>query len=386
MTARERTAASPWRMPWSAWRAIAVRTWREASDDNIGLIAAGVAFYGFLALVPLLSATVLAYGIVAEPETVIRHMRALMEVMPRDVALSVGEMLMTVVTGSDGAKGLGIAVAIAIALFGARNGAGAIVSALNIAYDEKEKRGFVRLNLVALTITACAALAAVVAALAVAALGAIGELLARANDALVILGTLLTYVLLTLGGAAGAAALYRFAPSHDGGRWVWISPGSLLAALLWLALTLGFGAYVAHVARYDSYGSLGAVVALLSWLYLSSYVLLFGAELNSEVEHQSALAAGVPPPEPLSEPRAPAADQAAPAPAPVVPASPDRPSFVAARVAARAARTTGLPKVGWLTSGMATLGLALLRRRGRTPAGLALVAAATGIAVLRGRE
>lgn len=390
MESTGRAVDSPWRMSWREWRSAAVRTWNESSDDNIGLAAAGVSFYGFLALVPLLSAIVLSYGIFAEPATVIRHMHALTSIMPPDVAKSVGEQLMTVVEGSDGKKGLGVVLAIALALFGARNGAGAIVVALNIAYDEKETRSFVRLNLIALAITTAAGFAAVVAALAVVALAAVGSLLPYTNDALLVAGTILTYALLTFAGAAGAAALYRFAPSRPGARWVWISPGSIVAGLLWLALTLGFGAYVANIAKFDAtYGSLGAVVALLTWLYLSSYVLLFGAELNSELEHQTACdtrsrkhghpverETTVVDPAPLP----------AVLPAPATEVQPDDQSIVVARIAAGAAQVAGLPRIGWVTSGLASVGLTMLRRRGRSRAGLALVAMAVGITWLRPRR
>ncbi|MBU3076754.1 YihY/virulence factor BrkB family protein [Sphingomonas sp. XMGL2] len=257
-------------------------------EDNIGLAAAGVAFYVFLAIVPLLTAIVLTYGIFAEPATVIRHMRALTEVMPAAAARSVGEQLMTVVKGSDGRKGAGLIVAIAVALFGARNGAGALVSALNIAYDEKETRSFLRINLIALTITVAGAVGAILAALSIAGMTAIGQLFPSDSRAFVILGTIISYALLTLVGAGAAGALYRYAPCRARARWVWISPGSILAGLLWLGLTLGFGTYVSHIAHYDaSYGSLGAAIGLLSWMYLSGYVLLFGAELNSELDQRA---------------------------------------------------------------------------------------------------
>ena len=393
MPTPDSSAESPWHLSWPVWRSVAIQTWQEASDDNIGLAAAGVAFYGFIALVPMLSATVLTYGIFAEPETVVRHMQALTSVMPADVARSIGEQLMTVVEGSDSRKGLGVLLAIAIALFGARNGAGALITALNIAYDEKEKRGFLRLTLVALAMTAAAAVVAVIAALAVAAVTALANLLAFANDALLLFGTVLTYTLLTLAGAAGTAALYRFAPSRDAG-WKWISPGSALAGLLWLALTLGFGAYVARIAHYDAtYGSLGAVIALLSWLYLSSYVLLFGAELNAELEHQAAPAApgtgG-----PFTPDRAASPSNAAPASATVmqepvrdvrVQEQADGPGLVAARVSATAAHAAGLPRIGWAISALATLGLSLLRRQGRAGVGLSMVAVAAGASWLQRR-
>jgi membrane protein len=393
-------------MPWAAWRAVAVRAWNESSEDNIGLVAAGVAFYGFLALVPLLGATVLSYGIFAEPDTVVRDMRALTSIMPPDIARTVGEQLMTIVDGSDGKKGLGVLLAIAIALFGARNGAGAIISALNIAYEEKEKRNFLWLNLTSLAITAAAVLAAILAALAVAALSALGSLVPYANDALLILGTVLTYALLTLAGAAGAAALYRFGPSRRKARWMWISPGSIFSGLFWLALTLGFGAYVANIAHFDAtYGSLGAVVALLTWLYLSSYVLLFGAELNSELEHQTAEDTTTGAAQPLGARRAWVADHVADAPPPAGPPSPPVPlalpvppdiaarpasseasGFVVSRLGARLARAASLPQIGWISSGMASVGLALLRKRGRAVAGAALLAGAAGLSLLRRKD
>lgn len=276
-------------MPLSAWKQVALRTWKEASADNVGLIAAGVAFYGFLALVPLLGAVVLTYGLLADPATVARNVASLTQVMPPDAARIVGEQLMNVVQTSEGKKGAGVLAALAVALFGARNGAGSIITALNIAYEEEETRGFLRVNLIALGMTAAAVIAAIVAVAAVAALGHLDALLPAAGPALIVLGKVLTYVLLGLGGAAAAATLYRYGPARDNARWTWLTPGSLFAALCWLLLTLGFGVYVARFGNYNAtYGSLGGVMVLLTWLYLSSYVLLFGAELNSELEHQTA--------------------------------------------------------------------------------------------------
>ena len=284
-----RSAPSPWQMGLPAWKAVALRTWKETGNDNVGLIAAGVAFYGFLALVPLLGAIVLTYGLVAKPATVIHDMQQLTAVMPGDAAKLVGEQLMNVVKTSDGKKGAGLLLALALALFGARNGAGAIVTALNVAYEEQETRGFIRVNLLSLGITAGGVVVAILALVAITALGHLESLLEGAPGFVIVLGKILSYLAMTLAGAAGAATLYRFGPSRQSARWAWLTPGSLLAALLWLALTVGFGIYVANFGNYNAtYGSLGAVVVLLTWLYLSSYILLFGAELNSELEHQTA--------------------------------------------------------------------------------------------------
>ncbi len=270
------------------WKQLAKRTWTRSSEDNIGLIAAGVAFYTFLALVPLLGATVLTYGLVATPETVLRNVQTLATIMPSDAAKLVGEQLLGVIETSGGKKGLGLLLALAIALFGARNAAGSVITALNIAYEEKETRGFVAVNLLALAMTACGIVMAIVAMAAVAALGSVEQLLPGLPPFLLIVGKILSYLILLGGAAAGAATLYRFAPDHDS-SWRWISPGSILAAVGWIALTLGFGLYAANFGNYGkTYGSLATVVVLLTWVYLSAYLLLVGAELNAELDRSAA--------------------------------------------------------------------------------------------------
>jgi YihY family inner membrane protein len=372
-------------MPFKAWITVAKRAWGETNTDNIGLIAAGVAFYAFLALVPLLGAIVLVYGIVAEPATVMRNMTQLTSVMPADVAKLVGEQLMNVVKTSDGKKGLGLLLALGLALFGARNGAGAIITALNIAYEEEEKRGFLRVNLLAIGMTAVAVIVAMLALVAIAALGHLENLVPNAPGIVLAVGKIAAYLLLALAGAGAAATLYKYGPSRRSAKWVWLTPGSLFAALMWLVLTIGFGIYVANFGNYNAtYGSLGTVVVTLTWLYLSSYILLFGAELNSELEHQTALdttrsAA------PLGERGAWVADHVAgetAADVAAVPIRSDTPpdagsgfaGVVATSGATRAAPIVGLPSVGWKASGAATLGLSLLRR-GKGREGVALLTA-----------
>jgi membrane protein len=398
-------ATSPWAIPGTGWKEVLLRSWRESSEDNVGLVAAGVAFYGFLALVPLLGAVVLSYGLIAEPETVMRNMQQLTAVMPGDAAKLIGEQLMNVVTTSEGKKGFGVLLALAIALFGARNGAGSIMTALNIAYEEKEKRGFVMVNLTALAITAGGVLVAILAVIAITALGHLDTLLPDASGVLLAVGKLLTYALLLFGGAAGAATLYRFGPSRDRPRWVWLTPGSLLAALLWLLLTLGFGLYVANFGNYNAtYGSLSAVVVLLTWLYLSSYILLFGAELNSELEHQTAQDTTKGASKPMGERGAWVADhvagadgKAAPASAPTLAPEPVAHvevqhtsggtvgGLAAAATASKTAKVAGLPGAGLVLPALATTGLALLKSRRRAWYGVALLASSAGAAWL-GRE
>lgn len=384
-------ARSPWNMPLPAWKEVAKRTWAETSNDNVGLIAAGVAFYGFLALVPLLGAIVLTYGLVADASTVTSNMNTLTSVLPQQVARLIGEQLLNVVQTSDGKKGFGLLVALGIALFGARNAAGAVITALNIAYEEQETRGFIRVTLLALTITVCAVLVAIVAMIAVTVLGFLQTLLPTLPGPVAVLGKIVVYLLLAVAGAAGAATLYRYGPDRRHARWTWLTPGSALAALLWLVLTIGFGIYVANLGNYDAtYGSLGTVIVLLTWMYLSSYILLFGAELNSELEHQTAqdTTRGN---RPLGERGAWVADHVAAEPAspPTQPSQSSTASFdnhttggsnayVTGRVATQVSRLVGLEKLRMTETLGATLGLSLLRREGRALPGAALLAA-TGL-------
>lgn len=284
---RGRGATSPWKMPFAGWKDIVIRTASEVSKDNVGIVAAGVSFYAFLALLPLLGAIVLSYGLLAEPQTVIDNMTAMTKIMPHEIAKLIGEQLMYVVQTSSEKKGLGVFIALALAVFSARNGASAIVTALNIAYEEQEKRGFIKGNLLALAITAAAVVLAVLALLAVAIVARI-EALLPASPALQFLFQALSYLMLAGIAASAAAALYRYGPSRDRARWDWLSPGSLLFAVCWVALTLSFGTYVANFGNYSAtYGSLATVVILLTWLYFSSYLLVVGAELNAELEHQT---------------------------------------------------------------------------------------------------
>jgi membrane protein len=400
-----RHATSPFMMPIGAWKDVLVRSWSEAGDDNVGLVAAGVAFYGFLALVPLLGAIVLSYGLVADPKTVIRNMQGLTSVMPADAARLIGEQLMSVVKTSGSKKGFGLLLALGLAVFGARSAAGSVVTALNIAYEEKEKRSFIVVNLLALGITAVGVAVAVLAVVAIAALGHLESLLPAAPAFVIFLGKLLSYVTFALAAAAGAATLYRYGPSREHPRWVWLTPGSLFSAVLWVALTMGFGFYVSSFGNYNAtYGSLGAVVVLLTWLYLSSYVLVFGAEINAELEHQTSRDTTTGTTNSLSDRGAWVADHVAdedaaiPAPEQPLAAGPELPaesgtsqslvvSYVLARGSLRIGQYVELKKVSMLASGCATIGLSLLRKPGRLPLGLGLVAAAVAASLIaRGEE
>jgi membrane protein len=305
-------ARSPAEMPAPAWMDIVKRTYKRVWDDNVGLVAAGVAFYSFFALLSLLGLIVLVYGFAADPATVIEHMWSLTAVLPGDVAQIIGDQLMTSVEASKGTKGFGILIAFLVATYGGTNGAAAVITALNIAYEEKEKRSLFRFYLLAVGMTLGALLVALCALGGTAAVAFLQRLLPQASPPAVIAGKFAGYLLLALFAALVASLLYRFGPSREDAQWKWITPGSTFAAVTWLLLTIAFGFYVGHFTNYHaSYGSLGAVVALLTWVYLSAYAFIIGAELNSEIEHQTAKDSTTGSPRPMGDRGAWAADNVA---------------------------------------------------------------------------
>lgn len=297
---------SPWAMPWAEWKAVLKRVWSELGDDDVGLIAAGAAFYAFLAIVPALGAVVLLYGLLAEPETVREHIGKLFELLPRDAARAIADQLAMVVDGSAAKQGFGLILALGLAIYGASKATVAIRTALNIAYGLKEHRSYVRLQALAIGMVV-GGMALILLALAT---NAVLAWISAAIDspAVELLSKLLGYLILGAVVLTGAACLYRFGPNHAAPRWTWLSPGALLASLLWLSGTAGFGIYASHLGNYGAtYGSLSAVVVLLTWLWLSAYVFLLGAELNSELECQlKAKPESEVPPAMLSAPPSPA--------------------------------------------------------------------------------
>lgn len=274
-------------IPAAGWKDIAKRTWAESSKDNLNLVAAGVAFYAFLAFVPLLGAVVLTYGLVAEPSSVVQHMQTLTDLMPQNAASIIGDQLQSMVETAQSEKGLALLIALLFSIYGAMRGASSIITALNIVYEVGESRGFIKQTLVALMITGGAIVALLLAVLGISLLGYVEALLPEGSPILHTALRIGFWILAAAAVSAVIALVYRYAPNRPRTQWEWLTPGSISATLLWIVATLGFGFYVANFGSYNAtYGSLGAVVVFLTWLYLSAYILLMGAELNSEAERQ----------------------------------------------------------------------------------------------------
>jgi membrane protein len=267
---------------------VLVRTYKESDSDNVSIIAAGVAFYAFLAFVPMMAALVLIYGLVAEPSSVVQHVRALTGMMPADAARLIGEQLMNISQTATTKKGFGLLLAILISLYGAMRGATSIVTALNIVYNVKESRGFVKTTLLAVSITLGAVFALLLAILGIPVLGYVDALLPSSSPIVHQLLKIVFWIVAAAAISCTIALIYRYAPNREKPKWQWLTPGSIAATLLWVGATIGFGFYVANFGSYNAtYGSMGAVIVFLTWLYLTAYILLMGGELNAELEKQT---------------------------------------------------------------------------------------------------
>lgn len=364
---------SPFRIPCAGWLAILKRTWAEAGDDSISLIAAGVAFYAFSAIVPLLASVVLSYGLFAEASTIQRNIESVFAMLPREAATIVTDQLLAVVKSSKDKQGIGLFVALGIALYGVTKGASAITTGLNVAYDVKETRGFVKLNLLYFAIVGGGVALIFLAMLVTAMIGFLAGLIPGAPGPVLTLIQIAGYVVLAGLVALAAAGLFFAGPALPQPRWIWLSPGSVGATVLWLGATSAFGIYVSNFGNYGAtYGSLSAVIVMLTWLWLSAYVFLLGAELNAELERQVEGKAAMD--LPVSAPAEPelAIAPDAPVAAPVVAPSPVPGKVVAAGVTLA---TDGV---------VAATGLALLRRQ--KPIGFAAVGAAALLAWRKGQK
>jgi membrane protein len=285
---RGRRADRPSEVPRKGWRDILFRVKDQISEDNLGHIAAGVAFYWLLAMFPAMGALISTYGLAADPVDLETQLIQLAGVLPDYVRDLLAEQLKAIVTANPDALSFGVIFGFLFTLWSATKGVSALIVALNIAYDEHEKRGFFRLTLTALALTLGVVLfAAVTLGLVVALPAAIKWLpLGRFAE----IATLaLRWPLLGAAMVLGLSTLYHFGPSRRRPRWRWVTWGAAGVTAVWLIASMGFSYYVTHFGDYNkTYGSVGGVMFLLMWFWISAYLVLIGAEVNAELEHQTA--------------------------------------------------------------------------------------------------
>jgi membrane protein len=285
---RGRHASHPLQIPWTGWKDVLWRTYAEMQSDRLLSIAGGVAFFILLSIFPAITALISAYGRFFNAATVTNNISLLHDVVPANMLDIIHEQANRIASNSGRALNIGIVAGILVSLWSAMSGVKAMIDALNVIYEQKEGRNFIKLNLVALAFTLAGfatlllAIAAVVVLpllLASVGLGGLTETLTR----------LVRWPVLLLVLLVGLTLLYRYGPDRRAARWQWVSVGSVLASVTWIVASYLFSWYLASFANYNAtYGSLGAVAGLMVWLWLSTIVVLLGAELNAEIEHQTA--------------------------------------------------------------------------------------------------
>ena len=303
-----RHAKSPFAIPWAGWKDIFWRTYQRIDDDRLLATAGGVVFFGLLAVFPAVTALVSSYGLFADPSTISSNLHSLAMLLPEGAFQIVEDQVARVVSNGNTALGVTFLFGLLLAIWSANAGVKAIFDALNVAYEEREKRSFVRLNTVSLafTVGGIAALLLMVGTVVAFPL-ALNHLGIAPESRLIV--ALARWPVLFVILLAALAVLYRFAPSRDAPRWQWLSLGAVTAAILWIAGSALLSWYLSEFANYNAtYGSLGAAIGLMMWMWMSAIVIMFGAELNSEIERQTLRDTTTGQPKPLGSREAVSAD------------------------------------------------------------------------------
>ena len=287
--ARGRTAESPTEIPALGWKDTALRVKDEISDDHTSLVAAGVSFFGFLAFVPGLAAAISIYGLVSEPSQVESQLSGLLGNLPQEAQQLVTDQISRLAGQSTGALTWGTIVAVGLALWAASSGMANLIEATNVAYDEEDDRSFAVKRGLALLFTIGAIAIIFATAFGVSTVGPwVSDI--TGSTAAGLGAQVVTWLLAGVAFVVGLAVLYRAGPNRDDPEWKWVSVGSIVAMTLWLVASVVFRVYVANFGSYnETYGSLAAVVILLFWLYITCFVVLLGAQINAELEHQTAV-------------------------------------------------------------------------------------------------
>lgn len=279
-------ADTPTQIPARGWLQIVKRAWAESKEDQVPMMAAAVAFFAFLSLFPALVALVLVYGLVTTPSQVREQVASIAGIIPASARPLILDQLTSLASAPAKGLGIGLVVSVLAALWSASGGVGNLISAVNIAYDEKSDRGFVKSKLLALAMTIGAI---VFFAVALGALAVVPAVLAATHPPAIVrvVAQIGRWLVLLLAVVVALAVLYRFAPHRDDARFSWTSVGAAAATVLWVLVSVLFSLYASFGSYTKSYGSLAGVVVLLMWLWLTTYAVLLGAEVNAEAEQQT---------------------------------------------------------------------------------------------------
>jgi membrane protein len=284
---RGRQAARPGEVGARGWLDVLKRTRLGIRDTHASIVAAGVAFYAFLALVPALIAVVIVYGLVANPADIKDQITSFASAAPRDAQRLLTNQLTSISRNAGGAATIGALIAIAGAIWAASSGMAALDTGLTIVNRETETRGFLKRRLLALVLTVFAVIGVLLMLALVVALPSVLDSIDVGDVGKIVIG-LARWVLLAALLLFGLGVIFRYGPQRRRPRWRWVTPGALVAVVVGLAASIGFSIYVSLVGTYNkTYGSLGAIIVLLLWLYFMAYAVLFGAAMNAELERQT---------------------------------------------------------------------------------------------------
>ncbi|MGY8682591.1 YihY/virulence factor BrkB family protein [Bradyrhizobium sp. UFLA05-153] len=285
---RGRQASSPTEIPAKGWKDVLLRVYANIGDHRVLALAAGMTYYSILAIFPALAALVAIYGIFSDPGSIAKHLDKISSFVPGGAIDVAREQLTRVATKGDRSLGLTFLAGLVISLWSANAAMKSLFDTLNIVYGEKEKRGFFKLNVISLAFTV-AGIAFVLSALAaVVAVPVVLNYLYLSNFADLLI-RIARWPVLLVAIMLAISCIYRFGPSREAPRWQWITRGGAAATILWLGASALFSWYAANFGTFNAtYGSLGAAIGFMTWLWISAIVILLGAELNAEMEHQTA--------------------------------------------------------------------------------------------------
>ncbi len=276
--------AAPSDLQKDGWITVAKRTWAEGTDDHISLIAAGCAFYGLMAIFPGIIAVMAIAGFFIDPETIVDQANTLARVMPQQAAQIVIDQARSVAGGNSGGLTLAAIFGLLTAFYSATAGMRSLMEGLNVAFDITETRGLFR----GMAVRAVLTLGLIVGFLLIVGVLVVLPLVLTfliSGGASEVIMTWLRWPVVLLIVIGGLAILYHFGPNRDGRAWRWITPGAMVATIIWIVGSVAFSYYVRSFGSYnETFGALGGVIVLLLWLWLSAYIILLGAELDSEME------------------------------------------------------------------------------------------------------
>lgn len=284
---RGRLAKSPTQIPAKGWKDTLMRVKEELKHDRVSMVSAAMAYYALFAFIPALTSIVLIYAWISDPSEIAGHIAYAKQILPSDILNTVNEQLQALASKGSSKLGFGAIFSLLLSTYSASKGTSSVIDALNIIYEEEDKRGFIKRTALAVGMALLGAVLAILAMGVIVLIPAITSLF-HFGDAFAILGTVASWVILLGIFSFYLSMLYRVGPDRQNAKWKWVSAGAVIAAVLFAIVSALFSWYAKEFGNFNkTYGSMGAVIVLMTWFYLSSFVILLGAEINAELEHQT---------------------------------------------------------------------------------------------------